>query len=338
MWTMELHGTGTESLIETERPRPEPGPGEVLVKVNAASLNYRDLALIRGEYGNAPRNPLVPLSDGAGVVVGAGEGVTRFREGDRVIFSMRPEWRGGPPTRHAISTSLGMTLDGVLTEYRVADEEHLVRTPAHLTDEQAASLPIAAVTAWMALMVNGRMAPEQTLVVQGTGGVSLFALQFASHLGARTILLSSSDEKLARGRALGAAHAINYRATPDWQHEVLALTGGEGADQILDVGGAATLDRSLDALRPGGSLHVVGFLGGSRVELSLPKIFARAAVLRGVSVGPRSAFEEMNAAIESWRLVPVIDRVFDRHELPAALDYMAAGAMFGKIALRIARD
>lgn len=334
MWAVELQGTGKDAaLVEVERATPVAGAGEVLVRVTAASINYRDLALIRGDYGNPPRFPLVPLSDGAGEVVEVGEGVTRWQAGDRVIFQMRPEWRDGAPTRHAITTSLGMTLDGVMTEYRVAHEEELVRTPRHLTDEQAATLPIAAVTAWTALVTGGRLQAGQTVVVQGTGGVSLFALQFAKHLGARVIATSSSDEKLQRARELGADHVINYRTTPEWQDEVVRLTDGEGADHILDVGGTATFDRSLEAIRPNGTIYLVGFLGGTKLELDLPKIFRRAAVLRGLSVGPRSAFEEMNAAIEKWGLVPVVDRVYPRQELTRALDAMAEGAMFGKIAI-----
>jgi NADPH:quinone reductase-like Zn-dependent oxidoreductase len=337
MWTMELRG-GKEALAlaETERPRPEPGAGEVLVRITAASINYRDLALVRGDYGAPPLDPLVPLSDGAGEVAATGDGVTRFKAGDRVIFAMRPKWRAGRPSRTAVTTSLGMTLDGVLAEYRVAREDEIVRTPAHLTDEQAASLPIAGVTAWAALVTGGRLQAGESVVVQGTGGVSLFALQFAKHLGATAIVTSSSDEKLERARAMGAAHTINYRQTPEWQDEVVRLTGGEGADHIVDVGGTATFDRSLEALRPGGNLYVVGFLGGMELRLDLPKVFRRVPVIRGLSVGSIADFEAMNAAIEEWKLVPVIDRVFARHELPAALDYMASGAQFGKIALRIA--
>lgn len=335
MWSMELYGVGSESLVEAERPRPEPGAEQLLVRVKAASINYRDLALVRGDYGKIDRYPLVPLSDGAGEVVAVGEGVTRFGEGDRVIFQMRPFWLEGTPTRHAITNSLGMTLDGVLAEYRVADEQHVVRTPAHLSDEQAASLPIAAVTAWTALVEGGRLRAGETVVIQGTGGVSLFALQFAKHHGARTILLSSSDEKLARARDLGADHLVNYRTIPEWQEEVVRLTNGEGAEHILDIGGSATFERSLDAVRPGGNIYLIGFLGGTRLQLDLPKIFRRAAVLRGLSVGPRSAFEAMNAAIEAGRIEPVIDRVFERHQLAAALEYMGTGGQFGKIAIRL---
>jgi NADPH:quinone reductase-like Zn-dependent oxidoreductase len=335
MWSMELRGTGFEGLVETERPQSEAGAGEVLVRVRAASINYRDLALVRGEYGALPLDPLVPLSDGAGEVVSAGEGVTRFRPGDRVIFAMRPEWREGRPTRRAVAASLGMTLDGVLAEYRVAREHELVRTPEHLSDEQAASLPIAAVTAWTALVVNGNLRAGEWVVIQGTGGVSLFALQFASRLGARTIVLSSSDEKLERAKQLGATHTINYRTTPRWDEAAIALTGGEGAEHVLDIGGRETLERSLEALRPGGNLYLVGFVGGMKVELDLPKILRKVPVVRGLSVGPIEAFEQMNEAIEEWKLEPVIDRTFERGELKEALMYLADGAPFGKVVLRV---
>lgn len=335
MWTMELRGTGFEGLFESERPRPEPAAGEVLVKITAASINFRDLALVRGEYGASPLDPLVPLSDGAGEVVSVGEGVTRFAPGDRVIFAMRPEWLDGRPSRRAITTSLGMTLDGVLTEYRTAREHELVRTPAHLTDEQAASLPIAAVTAWTALVVNGNLRAGEWVVIQGTGGVSLFALQFASRLGAKTIVLSSSDEKLERAKEQGATHVINYRRTPQWDVEVLALTGGEGAEHVIDIGGRETIERSLEALRPGGNLSLIGFVGGTKLELDLPRVFKKVPVLRGLSVGPISAFEQMNAAIGEWKLEPVVDRVFAREELKEALQYLAEGAPFGKVVLRV---
>jgi NADPH:quinone reductase-like Zn-dependent oxidoreductase len=335
MWAVELQGLGLDKLAAVERAQPQPGEGELLVRIRAASLNYRDLAVARGDYGVLRSFPFVPLSDGAGEVVSVGEGVSRFQPGDRVIFTMRPLWHDGQPSREAIGTSLGLSVDGVLVEYRLAREEHLVRTPDHLSDEQAASLPIAAVTAWTALVVNGQLRQGESVVVQGTGGVALFALQFARQLGARTILVSRSDEKLERGRSLGADHLLNSTTTPEWQNEVLALTGGEGADHVLDLGGASSLDRSLDALRPGGKLYLIGFLGGTKVELDLPKVFRRAPVIYGLSVGPRSAFEEMTDAISRWKLEPVVDRTFERDSLREAFDYMESGQQFGKIALRI---
>jgi NADPH:quinone reductase-like Zn-dependent oxidoreductase len=333
MWSLELRGIGKENLFEVEKPRPEPGPGEVLVKMKAASVNYRDLAFIRGDYG-AGQFPLVPLSDGAGEVVALGAGVTRWAIGDRVIFAMRPLWQDGVPSRQAITTSLGMTLDGVMSEYRVAPESQIVRTPRHLTDEQAASLPIAAVTAWTAFE-NGNLQKGETVVAQGTGGVSLFALQFAKHLGAKTIITSSSDEKLARAKQLGADHTINYRTHPEWQDEVVRLTGGEGAEHVIDVGGGETINRSLDAVRPGGNIYLIGFLGGTKLEIDLAKVFRRAVAMRGLSVGSIAGFERMNAAIEAGRIEPVVDRVFARNELGAALDHMSAGAQFGKIGIAI---
>jgi NADPH:quinone reductase-like Zn-dependent oxidoreductase len=335
MWTVELQGIGMDALAEVEKPLPEPGDGQLLVRLSSASINYRDLAMIRGDYGSGLQFPLVPLTDGAGVVVSVGEGVTRYQPGDRVIFTMRPEWIAGDPTREQIGLSLGMTLPGVFSEYRVANEDAVVRTPSHLSDEQAASLPIAALTAWTALVDNGHLAEGETIVIQGTGGVSIFALQFAKQLGARTIVLSSSDDKLDRVRALGADHVINYRTNPDWHLEVVRLTGGRGADHVLDIGGAATITRSLEAIRPGGHVYLIGFLGGHEITVDLPLVFRRLAKLHGLSVGSRASFEAMNAAIEEWKLEPVIDRTFQRHELVDALRYMDSGAQFGKIALKM---
>jgi NADPH:quinone reductase-like Zn-dependent oxidoreductase len=321
-----------DGLVTVERPAPEPGSGEVLVRMNAASINYRDVAIVTAGYFKGLRLPLVPLSDGAGVIERVGEGVTKWRAGDRVVLQMRPYWISGQPTRKQMALSLGGSLPGVAAELVVADQEHVVRTPAHLTDEQAATLPIAGVTAWMALS-EGHVRPGQTVVVQGTGGFSVFATQFASRLGARTIVLSSSDEKLRRAQALGATHVHNYRRDPEWQNAVLALTGGEGADHVLDVGGAETIGRSIEALRPGGTITLVGFLGGSQLDFDLLSAFGKIPLLRVLSVGPRAAFEEMNAAIDAWNVEPVVDRVFPRAELREALETVAKGSHFGKVAL-----
>lgn len=336
MWAIELQGSGASTLVETERPVPQPAAGEVLVRVGAASLNYRDLALVRGGYDAGQQYPFVPLSDGAGEIVAAGDGVTRFAAGDRVAFVTQPEWRDGKPTRRGLDLTLGAPLPGVLAEYRLAREDDVVRTPAHLTDAQASTLPIAGVTAWTALVTDGRVRAGEWVAVQGTGGVSLIALQLAHRLGARTILLSSSDAKLERGRALGADHVINYVTTPEWQHEVVAITGGEGADHVIDVGGASTLAKSVEAIRPGGTVYVIGFVGGKVAELQLRQVIGRAAVLRGLSIGPRSAFEELNAAIAEWQLEPVVDRVFKRTDVAAAFDYLASGAHFGKVVVDFA--
>ena len=333
MWSIELQKEGIDGLVTVERPEPAAGPGQVRIRMKAASINYRDVAIVTASYFKGLRLPIVPLSDGAGVIESVGDGVTRWQAGDRVALQMRPYWISGQPSRSQMSRSLGGSLPGVASELVVADEEHIVRIPAHLTDEQAASLPIAGVTAWMAL-TEGNVRPGQTVVVQGTGGFSVFAIQFASRLGARVIVLSSSDEKLQRAKSLGATHLHNYRRDPEWQNAVLALTNGEGADHVLDVGGADTITRSIDALRPRGTITLVGFLGGSKLDLDLISTFGKIPVIRVLSVGPRAAFEEMNAAIDAWKLEPVVDRVFARTELREALETVAKGSHFGKVAVR----
>lgn len=333
MWVVELRKDGLEHLVPAERPRPEPKPGEVLVRMRAASINYRDLVLAQGSYATGHTFPLIPLSDGAGVVEAVGEGVTRFAIGERVATQMRPFWVSGTPTKAQLAVAIGGPRDGVLAEFIAADAEHLVRVPSHLTDEQAATLPIAGVTAWHAL-AQGNVRPGEFVVVQGTGGVAIFALQFAHRLGARVIVLSSSDEKLERAKQLGAAHLINYRKTANWDEAVIALTGGEGAHHVIDIGGGETLGRSLDALRPGGHVYLIGFVAGTHVDFELRKAIRRTAVMHGLSVGPRSSFEEMNAAIEAWKLEPVVDRVFARDEFRGAYEALASGGHFGKIAIR----
>lgn len=333
MWVVELQNDGLENLKLAERAKPEPKAGEVLVRMRAASMNYRDLVLAQGSYATGHTFPLIPLSDGAGVVEAIGDGVTRFQVGDRVLTQMRPFWVSGTPTKAQLGASIGGPRDGVLAEYITAGAEHLVHMPSHLTDEQGATLPIAGVTAWRALS-QGNLRPGDWVVVQGTGGVSIFALQFAHRLGARVIVTSSSDAKLERARQLGATHLINYKTTPNWDEAVIELTGGEGAHHVLDVGGTDTLSRSLDAIRPGGHVYLIGFLGGMTVDFELRKAIRRTAVMHGLSVGPRETFEEMNAAIEAWKLEPVVDRVFARDEFRAAYDAIASGTHFGKIAIK----
>lgn len=333
MWIYQLTADGLENLAPAERPKPEPGPGEVLVKMGAASINYRDLVIARGTYATGHTFPLIPLSDGAGTVEAVGDGVTRFAPGDRVATQMRPFWIHGNPTKAQLGAAIGGPRDGVLAEYLVAGAEHLVAVPPHLTDEQAATLPIAGVTAWVAL-TEANTRPGEVVVVQGTGGVSIFALQFARQMGARVIVLSGSDEKLARARVLGAWETIHYRRTPEWQDAVMELTGGEGAHHVLDVGGADTIDRSLDAIRPGGHVSIIGFLSGTELRFDIRKVLRRKAVLHGLTVGSRAAFEEMNAAIDAWRLEPVVDRVFTREQVREAYESIAAGGHFGKIAIR----
>jgi NADPH:quinone reductase-like Zn-dependent oxidoreductase len=328
-------GFGLDHLTLVERPDPRPGPGQALVRLRAASLNFRDLLTVQGTYNPKQKLPLVPGSDGAGEVVETGEGVTRVRPGDRVCTLFAQRWIAGRPTRERLRSTLGGPLDGVLAELAVFDQEGLVRTPEHLPDEEAATLPCAAVTAWNALVTEGGITAGDTVLVQGTGGVSLFALQLAKLLGARVIVTSSRDEKLARVREMGADETINYREVPDWGARAKELTGGEGVDLVVEVGGAGTLQQSLQATRFGGTISLIGNLAGTRVELLLTHVFMQKIRLQGILVGDRESFEAMNRAISLHRLRPVVDRVFPLEASRAALEHMAAGEHFGKIVIRI---
>jgi NADPH:quinone reductase-like Zn-dependent oxidoreductase len=329
-------GFGLEALAVAERPRPEPGPGQALLRMRAASLNARDLLMVRGQYDPKQRLPLVPCSDGVGEVVAVAPGVERVAPGDRVspIFAQR--WIAGEPNRERTRTTLGGPLDGTLAEYMAVDAQGLVHVPAHLTDEETATLPCAAVTAWSALTTHGEVRASDTVLVQGTGGVSIFALQLSRLLGARVVVTSKSDEKLERARALGAWHTINYRTTPDWGAETKRLTEGAGVDLVIDVGGKATLAQSLVAVRQGGRIALVGVLSGGKLDLDIVPIFMRQVRVQGTFVGPRDAFEEMNRAIAAHELRPVVSRVFPMAEARAALEHLASGEHFGKICLRIA--
>jgi NADPH:quinone reductase-like Zn-dependent oxidoreductase len=326
-------GFGLDHLEIVERPDPAPGPGQALVRLRAASLNYRDLLTVEGKYNPKLKLPLIPCSDGAGEVVAVGEGVTRVRPGDRVCGNFAQAWIAGEPRREWLRSTLGGPMDGTLAELAVYDQEGLVKVPEHLTDEEASTLPCAAVTAWSCL--QGVTAGD-TVLLQGTGGVSIFALQLARLRGARVIITSSSDAKLARARELGATEGINYRETPDWGAKAKELTGGGGVDLVVEVGGAGTLGQSLKAVRMGGTISLIGNLAGNTVEISLPLIFMQHVRVQGILVGPRDSFEAMNRAIALHRLRPVVDRVFPLTDFRAAFDHMATGGHFGKIVMRIA--
>jgi len=328
-------GFGLDNLVLTERPDPRPGHSEVLLRVRAVSLNYRDLLTIRGQYNPKQKLPLIPCSDGAGEVVAVGEGVTRVKPGERVCVSFAPRWIAGEPTREKLRSTLGGPLDGVLAEQIVLSEEGVVRVPDHLSDEEAATLPCAALTAWSALVTEGRLPAGATVLLQGTGGVSIFALQFAKLLGLRAIITSSSDEKLERARKLGADEGINYRQTPEWGARVKELTGGIGVDHVVEVGGAGTLKQSLQAVRLGGTVSLMGVLAGNALELPLPLIFMQRVRVQGLLVGSREGFEAMNRAIALHSLHPVIDRVFPFADTRAALDLMDHGGHFGKICITL---
>ncbi len=329
-------GFGLDHLALVERPDPQPGHRQALVRVRATSLNYRDLLMATGRYNPKQKLPLIPCSDGAGEVVAVGEGVSRVRPGDRVCAIFAQGWIAGEPARDMVRTTLGGPLDGMLAELVVLGEEGLVKTPAHLTDAQAATLPCAAVTAWTSLIEGGQgLKAGETVLLLGTGGVSIVALQLAVLAGARVIITSSSDEKLERAKQLGAAAGINYREVPEWGARVRELTGGEGADHVLETGGATTLPQSLQAVRVGGRIALIGVLSGNAAEISIPAIQMRRVRVEGVLVGSRASFEAMNRAVALHRVQPVIDRTFPLAEAQAAFEHMAAGRHFGKICIDV---
>lgn len=328
-WQIE-HEFGLDHLAHSEGAPSEPGRGQIAVRIRACSLNYRDLLVVRGEYDPRMELPFVPLSDGAGEVVAIGRDVEEWKVGDRVIGCFAPKWQGGEPTKAMLRAARGAPpLGGMLRERVVADAEGWVRTPDHLSDEEAATLPCAAVTAWHAL--EGVRAGE-TVLVQGTGGVSIAALQLAQLKGARVIVTSSSAAKRERAEELGAWHVIDYVADPKWGKKVEALGG---AHRVIEVGGAETINESLRAVRVGGQIAVIGILSGVKAQIALTKVLMNGVSLRGVMVGSREHFEQMNAAITAHELKPVVDRVFDFDEAPEAFAYLARGAHFGKVCLRL---
>ncbi len=336
MRAWEIQQFGLDGLRLSEREQPAPGPGQVLVRIHAASLNFRDVLMVQGRYNPRQKLPLVPCSDGAGEVVEIGEGVTQWRPGDRVCGIFAQGWQCGRVSREKAATTLGGPLDGMLREYAVLHESGLVAIPQHLDYAQAACLPCAGVTAWNAIVEQGQVKAGDVVLVQGTGGVSLFAMQFALLHGARVIVTSSSDEKLAAARALGAWECINYKSTPDWEKRARELTGGLGADHIVEVGGAGTLARSLKAIRMGGAISIIGQLTGNVTEVNLIPILMQNVRLQGVMVGSRETFENMNRAIEANKLRPVIDaRRFAFEDAKSAFELMRHGGHFGKIVVEI---
>jgi len=330
MKAFQIERFGIDELSKVDLDRPSPAAGEVLVKFHAASLNYRDLMMVEGTYNPRLRLPLVPFSDGAGEVVDIGDDVTRWNIGDRVCPTFMQGWIDGELDYPKSKTTLGHDLDGCLREYGLFSESGLARIPEHLSFEEAACLPCAGVTAWNALMVSGGLKAGEAVLIQGTGGVSLFALQLAKLAGARAIVTSSSDVKLARAKELGADDVINYADHEDWDNIALDLTGKKGVDHVVEVGGAGTLARSMRAARMSGHIAVIGVVAGKGEFTNVP-IFMKALRLIGVLVGSRIMFEEMNAALERAEMRPVIDRVFGFDEVKDALRYMKRGSHFGKI-------
>lgn len=320
-----------DTLTLVERPVPEPGPRELLLRMRAVALNYRDLAIARGTYG-AFSAPLVPLSDGAGEVVALGRGVTRFRTGDLVCPAYVPDWIDGPVRPEFARRRLGGPSDGVAAEYVVVGEEAAVRAPAHLDAREAATLPIAAVTAWQVLFQDAAVRPGETVAVQGTGGVSLFVAQLAQAAGARALVLTRGAERAARVRALGFT-ALDTQATPDWAPRVLAETGGRGADVFVDVVGGDALARAVDATRVGGTVAIVGFVGGQTAPLDVATALRRAVTLRAASAGSRASFEALGRALAATGIRPIIDRVLPFSQAAEAFTALESGRPFGKIVL-----
>jgi len=336
MKAYELQKMGsTDQWVQVERPEPKPGPGQALVRIRAVSLNYRDLLILRRGYGLTSARSIIPVSDGAGEVVAVGAGVTRVKPGDRVAPTFFQNWTQGEIAREQLKALGAGDIDGVLAEYVVTDAETLVHLPEHFSFEEGATLPCAAVTTWHALVTQGRLQAGQTVLAQGTGGVSIFALQFARALGARVIITSSQDEKLERARSLGANDTLNYKKQPQWEERVLELTGGQGVDHVVEVGGEKTLPQSIRATRPGGNIYLIGLLTGGFGKPTPEQTEPKKLNVRPIYVGSRVMFEDMNRAITKHRLVPIIDRTFPFEQAREALQYLEAGAHFGKVVITV---
>lgn len=330
-----VDGFGVHNLRLREVAEPEPGPGEVRVRVRAVSLNYRDLLMVQGLYNPRQPLPLVPGSDAVGVVDAVGDGVTGVKPGERVCPTFFTTWAAGPPTPERVRRPLGGPLDGTFRDALVVPADAVVPAPAHLSDEEAATLPCAALTAWSALVTQGGLTAGDTVLVLGTGGVSIFALQLARALGARVIVTSKSDGKLERALALGAEHGVSYAREPEWGRVVKALAGGDGVDHVIEVGGAGTLAQSLKAVRIGGQVSLIGVLAGAAGPVPMTAILMANVRVQGVLVGSRDGFLAMNRAISATRLRPVVDRVFPMEALPEAFAHLAAGRHFGKVVVRV---
>jgi NADPH:quinone reductase-like Zn-dependent oxidoreductase len=333
MRVFEIQQFGIENLKLAEREKPKPGPYEVLVRLSAASLNYRDLMVAEGQYNPRLALPMVPLSDGVGIVESAGSHVTRVKIGDRVAGAFMQTWIDGGPDREKAASALGGSIDGVLSEFRIFHEQGLVKVPAHLSDEEAATLPCTGVTAWHALFEAETAKAGDTVLIQGTGGVAMFALQFARAAGLRPIVISSSDQKLERARELGALEGINYSEEPDWGRAVAKLVPG-GVDYVIELGGAKTVPHSLNAVRTGGMIAMIGALSGAEASVSPVPILMRSIRVQGIYVGSRVMFERMNRALVLHKIKPIVDRAFPWLDVKAAMKYMQEQKHVGKVCLK----
>ena len=335
MRAFQISQFGLEHLRPTELPDPTPGPGTVLIRIHAASLNYRDLMLVRGLYDPKLHMPRIPLSDGAGEVVAVGTGVTRFQPGDRVVGLFLQHWQDGGPSAEKSRSALGGDVDGMLADYVVLPENGVLHFPAHLSYEEAATLPCAALTAWNALFHAAATKAGDTVVIQGTGGVSIFALQFAKLAGARVLGTSSSDEKLQKAKELGLDEGLNTKQNPAWALWVKQQTRGEGADLVVEVGGAGTLSESMKAVRVGGTIAQIGVLSGMEERLSVLPILMRQIHISGIYVGSRAMMEAMNRAIAISHVKPRVGKVFPFSATAEAYRYLEQGLHFGKIVISL---
>lgn len=337
MKAWRISNFGIDNLSLDELPTPQPGPGQVLIAVKGVSLNFRDLSMVKGTYNPRLKLPRIPCSDGAGVIEAVGEGVTALKPGDKVAGIFMQNWLDGASTPEKQKGALGGDIDGMLAEYVLLPETGVVPTPAHLSLEEAATLPCAAVTAWNAVVNAGATRPGDAILIQGTGGVSIFALQFGKAMGARVLGTSSSDDKLARATTLGLDAFTNYRQAPDWEKWASDQTGG-GVDLVVEVGGAGTLGKSLQAVKIGGTVAQIGVLTGVEQPLAIGPILHKQIQLKGIYVGSREHFLAMNKAMTQLKLKPVVDQVFAFAETRKAFKTMEEASHFGKIVIRVGSE
>ena len=335
MKAWQLHDFGLDKLTLDNVATPEPKAHEILIKVGAVSLNFRDKAIVDGIYEpEMIPKPLIPVSDAAGTVISVGAEVTKFKVGDRVISHLYSHWIDGAPASDEPDYCLGAPYPGGLAEYMILEAESAVLAPSTITDEEASTLPIAALTAWFSLVTYGKLKAGETVVIQGTGGVSIFGLQIAHALGARVIVTTSSDTKGQKAKELGADEIINYVTTPDWAKEVQRLTNGIGADQLLEVVGGEGLNDSVEATKVTGQISVIGFLAGQTTNLDLMRIIFKQTKIQGIAVGHLNAFEQMNKAFDEYNIKPVIEKVYPFEQAVEAYQHLAKGA-FGKIVIKV---
>jgi NADPH:quinone reductase-like Zn-dependent oxidoreductase len=333
-WSFE-NGFGYDNLTLREGDTPRPGPRDVLLEMRAASLNYRDIVVLNGQHGRRVQPPLIPLSDGVGTVIETGRDVTDLHPGDRVAPAFFQNWEGGPPPGDLEAGRLGGPLDGVLATHRVLPARGVLPVPDHLTDAQAATLPCAGVTAWSAIIGDDPVRPGETVLILGSGGVALMALLLAKTAGVRTIVTTSSGDRVAKLRALGADHVVDRSVTPDWAAEVRLLTHGMGVDRVIELGGAATLPQAIKAARTGAQIILIGNVTGNTAELFLPAILTRQLTLRAVTVGPKAAFAALNRAVAAHTLRPVTGASWVFDDAPEAFRALEAGGHFGNLCIEI---